>query len=489
MPVLACPILRHSCDSPPAAWSAEGSRSLLHLLRALFPSGTQPASSPASQEASGPAEAAWGKAAAGLQAALGVEGPLAPGGALKVRVALRSIGSVPVKLPPANEVFGWLELAYSREEAWISEKVFVVPAADLADWPAELAGGKAIQFPVLDLGGRGAYPYAQRREVYTAFLAGAGEALPRAEATLAKKLAPGSARAQFVLCIPRPGESPLAVRSAAVAVEIGQPQWSALPPGERKAALAKLLARFDRDAWSAKAAHDEAVAIGPAILPELIEAARQTSRPGHSRLWLTTAVCDIRDDRAAAALTAMLDDGDAGVRHVVAYHGVKQLSPPLDQAIIAHVAGGSDTRATALAVLGFLCFRRTVPDKLLSISFESPDPRVRSLFASALKDHAGDYNVSRLVSLLSDKEPRVRSAAAKALGAFGRPSEPVIAALVAALDRPDDAARAAVAEALGSLTGRSMPYDPKADAETKAKTIQAWKDWWTNRTKDDRKRE
>ena len=60
-----------------------------------------------------------------------------------------------------------------------------------------------------------------------------------------------------------------------------------------QAATAALLLKFNRNAWSAQKAHDEAVKLGPAILPELIAAASERPRPGYARMWLVTAIADI----------------------------------------------------------------------------------------------------------------------------------------------------------------------------------------------------
>jgi len=82
--------------------------------------------------------------------------------------------------------------------------------------------------------------------------------------------------------------------------------------------------------------------------------------------------------------------------------------------------------------------------------------------------------------LLSDDVEQVRAAAAKALTAADDRSPAVLAALVAALDRPGEAARRTVCQALETRTGRTGPYDPQADDAARRATLQAWKDWWAH---------
>ena len=64
-------------------------------------------------------------------------------------------------------------------------------------------------------------------------------------------------------------------------------------------ATANLLQKFNRDAWAAQKAHDAAVKIGVSILPDLIAAATERSRPGYARMWLVTAIADIPDKQSA----------------------------------------------------------------------------------------------------------------------------------------------------------------------------------------------
>ena len=183
-------------------------------------------------------------------------------------------------------------------------------------------------------------------------------------------------------------------------------------------ATAGLLQKFNRNAWAAQKAHDEAVRIGAPILPDLIAAAAERTRPASARMWLVTAIADIADPQSVSALVTLLDDPDADIRAVAGYFGPKQKSAPLDQAIIAKAGAAQNARFTAYALLGFLTFRGEAPEGLLKAGLESDDPRARTTAAQALATMASESSKSRLQALLQDKDERVRTTARKALDAM-----------------------------------------------------------------------
>jgi HEAT repeat protein len=166
---------------------------------------------------------------------------------------------------------------------------------------------------------------------------------------------------------------------------------------------------------------------------------------------------------------------------VVAYHGPKQRDKALDAAIVA-AATKSDApaRITALALLGYLVHRQAVPDKLLAAGLSSDDKRARSTAVEALKAHASQSAIARLVQRLGDENPRIRALAAEALGAMNTPEVrtwTVAAALVRALDLPGEDARKRITRALSTLTGNEILYDPDAPEARRNQTLQAWRDW------------
>jgi len=139
---------------------------------------------------------------------------------------------------------------------------------------------------------------------------------------------------------------------------------------------------------------------------------------------------------------------------------------------------GEAPQLAAWALLGFMVHRKTVPE---AAGLESKDPKARTTAAEVLARHASDENLSALVGLLADENDRVRGVAAKMLGQSKRAEPRVLGALVKALDRPGESARERICRALSDLAGKEMPYDPSADASTRAATLAAWKAWWAGR--------
>ncbi len=439
---------------------------------------TQPASRPARD---------WGDSKAGVQASILAPDAIRAKGALSILPALRNLGTVSLDMPPGAQVRAWLLIQLRGGEG--EERFYTVPFALWAPraMPEKLHGGGApVAAREIDVAALGVHPYDLRATVLPAYVTGQGlNDLPRPTRTVGDLLAAGELRAKMTVVILRKDAPALALGSNVVEVAILPPDLAALPPDQRRAFVAGLLAQFDRSAWGGQAAHDTAVRVGRPIVPDLIEAMGRPPRPWFSRLWIATALADIPDPRAAAALVTLLDDRQEGVRHVVAYHGPKQHDAALDGAIVAAAAAGDDPSFTARALLGFLVFRRQTPEKLLSAGIDSPDPRARAAVAKALTKQAGDFNVSRLAALLKDKEPRVRSAAATALGEMGRGGPLVLEALIAALDLPGEPGRVSICRALGQLTGVERPYDGGAPEAQRQKVIEDWKAWWReHRAKD-----
>lgn len=425
-------------------------------------------------------ERSWGTSKAGVQLSLSIPDKVEAGGKLPVEVALRNVGSAGVEMPAAGDIFGWLMLSYGRDNAHATERVH--PAAQMTKgrWPKVLAAGKTIDLPAIDLSAHGVFSTREKRtQAYTAYLKPeTGGTAPRPDGTLAAKLTSGTARARFMLYVPRPGQTPLLLSSNIIDLRVAPPTWEGLSQAERKQFAADLIAKFDRDAWSGKTAHEAAVAAGPGIVPYLVEAIDRGKRPGHSRQWITTAIAKIRCEASARWLVKALGAPRGDLRQIVAYYGPIQRSDSLDAAIVAKAASAGGGGITARAVVGFLVFRRRVPEPLLAASFESKDPKARAALAAALKAQAGDSALSGLVSLLSDENPRVRSAAAKALGAMGRATDAVVGALVRSLAAPGESARQSIAAALTALTGRDGPYDPNAAAAARAGVLAGWRSWW-----------
>ena len=429
--------------------------------------------------------AEWGPPAGGLAVSLAIDGDAGAGGRMAFRISIRSAAGQPVALPAAKDASGWLVVAQNlggAKKAFHSRRIAMADLA--ADWPAELAGDRTLVLAPVDLGPGPAWGSDTARELLLAYVSGKAEQdLPKAAGKLSDLVMPGRAVAKFTLCLASGGAKPVLVTSSALDMTISPPNLESMKPDGRDAFVADLLKQFDRNPWSGQQAHNTAVRLGKEVLAPIIAAAFETARPGHARLWLATTLADIRDDRSADALIRLLDDPMDGVRAVVAYHGPKQESPRLDKAIVDKVTAGKDPGLAAWALMGFMVHRGTVPEEVLRAGLESDDPRARAAVAEALAKHASEFNITRLVRLLGDKNERVRSTAAAMLGKSGNKSPLVLAGLVKALDTPGEAARARICAALSELTGRGGLYDPKAGPAAREKVISEWKDWLARRPK------
>jgi HEAT repeat protein len=426
---------------------------------------------------------AWGDAKAGLQISLTAVDEARWGGSMPLHVRMRNIGGEATKLPAAlretEQAFGWLIVqqgAGRNAKQYFSARFTV--GNDVKAWPDELSGGASIDVLRRDVAGVKLYRYQRGVGFLDAYKVGEpADAKPLGPVTKALALGP---TAIMVCLYVEAGERPTLLKSNLATVEVIPPELDKLSAARREAFLAELLAQFDRDAWSARAAHHAAVRLGPSVLPVLIETVNDRKRPAFSRMWLATSIADIRDPRAVAALTKLLQDTHGSVRTVAAYHGPKQGSDELNAAIVARAKELDAPHFTAYALLGFVAFGKAAPPELLEMGLDSDEPRVRTTAIRTMNKLAGDAPVARLTKLLEDPDARVRGQAARMLACFGK-NMPLatLGALVEALALDGDVARMRICDALGALTGRRRSYDPKTSDEEKQRTIEYWRTWWT----------
>ena len=363
----------------------------------------------------------------GLCAMAQADGEAAVGGKMVFQLSLSNAGPQAVELRTARESSAWLIIGGGKGNACFTEKIRLEPEG--SGWPPEMAPAGVLRFKPFDAGAATAYPFDRSLKFADGYLATATGGLPVAAGRLKDILSSGKTKAKWTIAIPQgTGSPPMFLWTAPLEVVVGPPHLAEISPDARRSYVADLLKRFDRDAWSAKEAHDEAVKLGPEILPDMIAAAQERQRPEHARLWLATAVADIPDERAVAALTGLLDDPQGGVRCVVAYHGPKQKSDTLDRAIIGKSKTGGDAAFTSYALLGLMVSRSRVSDDLMQAGLGNADPKVRAAAAKALAGMATDRNRSRLQALLKDPDEHVRAAAQKVLNALnaedGRATSP-----------------------------------------------------------------
>lgn len=432
------------------------------------------AETPASQPTSRQAE--WGKVKTGIQTHLSLAATAHVGGPLKLELRLRNAGTADVVLGPAKEVFGWLVIVQGKT-GYYSERIFC--AEGLPDWPEKLGAGQEIVLPTIDLSNAKAYAYADGKKLLLAYLGDGKDEMPAPAGELTKLLAVVDARAQWVLYLPGGGPSSPRLALTSNMAEFPILAAGAAPKaGQATTGLAK---KFWKDAYSAKEAHEEAVKIGQPALPELIAIAKDPRAPDYTRMWAATALAGIPCEESASALTELAASEAPEVRHVVAYQGPKLHDAKLEAAILKRALGGDDVVA-AWAVRGFATFGgRGVPEDLLTAALASRQPEARAAAAEALAGDTRAESLGKLLSLLKDSDERVRSAAA---GAVGRrklaASEKgrALASLIAALDTPGESARQQICATLSKLSGKDMPYDPKADEPKRREVLRSWHKWW-----------
>jgi HEAT repeat protein len=362
----------------------------------------------------------WGEAKAGLGIQLAASGPSAIGRDIIFSLKCRNEGAAAVALGEPKAIFGWLRLAVGPQQEYLSQRLAIEPAGQ---WPRELAPGAVLEFePIALKEAHKLYAVSDARSLLTAWLADKQPAVEPA-GDVKRLLGVGEVKARITLYVPRANEPAVALQSAVLELTVEPPDLTRLSAQQRAAFVEQLRKQFKASEWGGQQAHHTAVKLGPAVVPDLIDAVADRSAPSYARMWLATALADIRDAKAAAALVKLLDDPDGGVRACVGYHGPKQQSAALDEAIVAKAASGGDAGFTAYALVGFMAHRGEAPQRLLEAGLSSSDAKVQSAVRAALKNYASDYNVQRLQKLAQDADPKVAATAADMLKAMGKQSQ------------------------------------------------------------------
>ena len=210
----------------------------------------------------------------GLCAVAQADGEAAVGGKLLFRLSLSNAGPQAVELGTARESSAWLIIGAAKGNPCFTEKMRLEPEG--SSWPQEVAPAGVLRFKPVDAGAATAYPFDHNLKFINGYLATASGDLPAAAGKLKDVLSPGKARGKWTINVPQGTNSPPhSLWTAPLEVAIGPPNLTALSPDARRLYVAGLLKRFDRDAWSAREAHNEAVQIGAAILPDMIAAANE----------------------------------------------------------------------------------------------------------------------------------------------------------------------------------------------------------------------
>ena len=104
------------------------------------------------------------------------------------------------------------------------------------------------------------------------------------------------------------------------------------------------------------------------------------------------------------------------------------------------------------------------------------DPGKRLSAFVELKDSEDPRVVAKAIEALVDPDMHVRAQAASLLGT--RKSREAVPKLIELLNDAQAIVRAAAHRALKATSGKEFGYDPTDDAETRAKAVQAWREWW-----------
>jgi HEAT repeat protein len=217
------------------------------------------------------------------------------------------------------------------------------------------------------------------------------------------------------------------------------------------------------DAWAAalegdgaEAAREELLQAGAEAVPVLAGLVARADAP-QARLVALELVARIGPgaEEAVPALIEALEDDDPALRGFVATtlgrigEGARPALLALDQHL--HDRDAGVRVMSALAIWGIAGDARTAKDLLLR-ALRSENARLRSLAASAFSE-LGELAVDPLAVSLLDKDPRVREAAATALGHVGpaaRKALPLLEQAVA-IDSSEDV-RLAARQAIDRIT-------------------------------------
>jgi len=173
---------------------------------------------------------------------------------------------------------------------------------------------------------------------------------------------------------------------------------------------------------------------------------RLRSRNPETRYTAAEALGELHDPRAVEPLAAILADGESGVRWKAAESLGKMGDAAVEPLISSLSDENEDVRWMAALALGEIGNPQAV-QPLLDL-LNDRDPYVRSRAAIAL-GKIGEPAEDALREALLSGNDNLRWGAALAFGKIGSPS--AVAALIGALQDPDEHVRSRAAEALGEI--------------------------------------
>ena len=381
-------------------------------------------------------------------------------------IVVRNENPTALKLQGA---FAWLLLAESRDVAFYSDKIpldaggqEIAPESELrCVIPLAQLQARAYQKGMKVIDG---YPQAVAEQE-----TGAGAAGRAVTNLLAAPL-----KAQAIAFVPVGGLR-ITVRSKAATLSLAR---IASTQSDDAAALVE---RFRHDAFAARDAADLAAGKGAGVIPALVQGLGDPSMPDFGQMWIATALTRIGGDQAAKAVIPLVDDSREGVRDVIAFHGPTMKQQGVDDAIMTRAKSNKDPVFTAWAARGFAEHGRPIPQGLVLAVLASSEPRARAEVAEVLAISADPVDAGRLAKLFSDDNELVRVAAADAVARHPKQAQPIIAAMVSALDHPGESARVRIVAALAKVAGRDWQYVPDGPTEPNNTLLQQIRIWGGSR--------
>jgi HEAT repeat protein len=234
--------------------------------------------------------------------------------------------------------------------------------------------------------------------------------------------------------------------------------------------------------------------LGPASVPELINALNDKGAPPSVRHMAAYALGEIGpgSEPAIPALTQSLSDDNEYVRSSATY-ALRKIGEPARRAILDIISNGRGTarQAAAKALMGFNPpFQEAIPlllatmtDDLpgaraqaietlvsirafdarvitnLTVALKDPSPEVRLAAVKALSEAGwkAQAAIPPLIDCLKDESALIRIWAARALGNIGTPAKSAVPILAGLTEEKNEAVRAAAQEALAKIEPTGPP--------------------------------
>ena len=176
-----------------------------------------------------------------------------------------------------------------------------------------------------------------------------------------------------------------------------------------------------------------------------------------------------------------LGDDESEVREMAAaawaLAGIKELSPLLDRIENEFEARVQFAIMVAVEAVGEKHHVPLVAKVVGDLDPSALKPTIRFLGKHGAKDHAGT-----IVDCLEKDDVDLRILAARTLKALGVKAKPILSGLASALLDDEPGVREAAVNALKSLTGQDLGYDPSADEDTRSQARAAWVEWISRNT-------